>query len=187
MANEGTPPAERPVRALGSPLTIVMLGVPRRAALAVCSSSRGPDAAAAAPATSVAGTAVGRARRHRHPGRDRGGATTTGPTADRSRDRGADDHRRADHDHCAPTARHHAAAGPRNVEPIGPAEAPLAAVGSSSGGETARIQQRLVDLNFWTGAVDGSYGLTTKQAVMAFQKYAGLTPAAASTTPRLPR
>ena len=51
----------------------------------------------------------------------------------------------------------------------------LSAVGTRSGGETARIQQRLVDLNFWTGAVDGSYGLTTRQAVMAFQKYAGLS------------
>jgi lipoprotein-anchoring transpeptidase ErfK/SrfK len=65
--------------------------------------------------------------------------------------------------------------GPRNIEPIAPADAPFGAVGSASGAETARIQQRLVELNFWTGAGDGSYGLTTKQAVMAFQKYNGLT------------
>jgi peptidoglycan hydrolase-like protein with peptidoglycan-binding domain len=64
--------------------------------------------------------------------------------------------------------------GPRNIEPASPADAPFSAVGSRSGGETARIQQRLIDLNFWTGAVDGGYGLTTEQAVMAFQKYTGL-------------
>lgn len=48
------------------------------------------------------------------------------------------------------------------------------AVGKSSGNETARIQQRLLDLGFWHAGVDGDYGLTTEQAVMAFQKYHGL-------------
>jgi peptidoglycan hydrolase-like protein with peptidoglycan-binding domain len=52
--------------------------------------------------------------------------------------------------------------------------APLVAVGSGGGSETARIQQRLIDLNFWLTGVDGSYGLATRQAVMAFQKYSGL-------------
>ena len=51
---------------------------------------------------------------------------------------------------------------------------PLAAVGSGGGAETARVQQRLLDLGFWLEGVDGSYGLTTRQAVMAFQKYVGL-------------
>jgi len=64
--------------------------------------------------------------------------------------------------------------GPQNIEPIEALPVGLAAVGSRSGDETARIQQRLTDLNFWVGAIDGQYGLTTKQAVMAFQKYAGL-------------
>ncbi len=64
--------------------------------------------------------------------------------------------------------------GPRNIEAATSVEPALSAVGTRSGGETARIQQRLVDLNFWTGAVDGGYGLTTRQAVMAFQKYTGL-------------
>jgi peptidoglycan hydrolase-like protein with peptidoglycan-binding domain len=64
--------------------------------------------------------------------------------------------------------------GPQHIEPIAPAPFPLAAVGTRSGDETARIQQRLIDLNFWLNAPDGQYGLTTKQAVMAFQKYAGL-------------
>jgi peptidoglycan hydrolase-like protein with peptidoglycan-binding domain len=64
-------------------------------------------------------------------------------------------------------------AGPQNIEAIAAVE-PLAAVGSGSGDATLRIQQRLQDLNFWVGALDGQYGLTTRQAVMAFQKYAGL-------------
>lgn len=63
--------------------------------------------------------------------------------------------------------------GPWNIEPIEPIE-PLPAVGTSSGEATRRIQQRLQDLNFWVGAIDGQYGLTTSQAVMAFQKYTGL-------------
>jgi lipoprotein-anchoring transpeptidase ErfK/SrfK len=55
-----------------------------------------------------------------------------------------------------------------------PAVAPaLQAVGSSSGQETARIQVRLLELGFWLDGVDGSYGLTTSQAVMAFEKYMG--------------
>jgi peptidoglycan hydrolase-like protein with peptidoglycan-binding domain len=64
--------------------------------------------------------------------------------------------------------------GPQNIEPIAAAPAPFVAVGTGGGGETARIQQRLLDLNFWLNVPDGQYGLTTKQAVMAFQKYAGL-------------
>jgi hypothetical protein len=47
-------------------------------------------------------------------------------------------------------------------------------VWSSGGSETARIQQRLLDLGFWNSGPDGSYGLTTSHAVMAFQKYLGL-------------
>ena len=51
---------------------------------------------------------------------------------------------------------------------------PLVAVGSRDGLETARIQERLLQAGYWLMAVDGDYGLTTKQAVMAFQKYHGL-------------
>jgi peptidoglycan hydrolase-like protein with peptidoglycan-binding domain len=36
------------------------------------------------------------------------------------------------------------------------------------------VQERLSQLGFWNSASDGDYGLTTKQAVMAFQKYLGL-------------
>jgi len=60
------------------------------------------------------------------------------------------------------------------IEPIGALPVPLVAVGSGSGGETARVQQRLLDLGFWLEGADGQYGLTTRQAVMAFQKYLGL-------------
>lgn len=40
--------------------------------------------------------------------------------------------------------------------------------------ETARIQERLLQAGYWLMSVDGDYGHTTKQAVMAFQKYHGL-------------
>ena len=60
------------------------------------------------------------------------------------------------------------------IVPVAAPEYPFVAVGSSGGGETARIQQRLVDLGFWNSGADGEYGLTTSQAVMAFQKYSGL-------------
>jgi peptidoglycan hydrolase-like protein with peptidoglycan-binding domain len=60
------------------------------------------------------------------------------------------------------------------IEPMAPLPVPLVAVGNDSGGETARVQQRLLDLGFWLEGADGQYRLTTKQAVMAFQKYLGL-------------
>jgi peptidoglycan hydrolase-like protein with peptidoglycan-binding domain len=53
-------------------------------------------------------------------------------------------------------------------------DTPFVAVSRSSGPETARIQQRLLDLGYWNAGADGTYGLTTTQAVMAFQKYMGL-------------
>jgi len=52
---------------------------------------------------------------------------------------------------------------------------PIAAVGRSNGAETERAQWRLLELGFWLQATNGDYGLTTQQAVMAFQKYHGLT------------
>ncbi|MGH9139316.1 MAG: L,D-transpeptidase family protein, partial [Acidimicrobiales bacterium] len=57
---------------------------------------------------------------------------------------------------------------------VGAPDYPFVAVWSGGGGETARIQQRLLDLGFWHSGADGSYGETTTQAVMAFQKYMGL-------------
>jgi peptidoglycan hydrolase-like protein with peptidoglycan-binding domain len=61
--------------------------------------------------------------------------------------------------------------------PVAPV-APLAAIGRKSGPGTTAVQQRLTDLGFWAGNIDGRYGLATTQAVMAFQKYAGLKPSA---------
>ncbi|MEY3618963.1 MAG: hypothetical protein RL726_1661 [Actinomycetota bacterium] len=55
-----------------------------------------------------------------------------------------------------------------------PLDVPLVAVGTQDGEETKRIQQRLLDLGFWLQSVNGDYGVTTSQAVMAFQKYMGL-------------
>jgi peptidoglycan hydrolase-like protein with peptidoglycan-binding domain len=43
-----------------------------------------------------------------------------------------------------------------------------------SGDAVAALQQRLVDLGYWMGEPDGSYGQLTRQAVMAFQKVEGL-------------
>lgn len=63
---------------------------------------------------------------------------------------------------------------------IGASTLGISAVGESGGEATAVLQQRLLDLGFWHEGVNGSYGLTTSQAVMAFQKYKGL-PATGST------
>lgn len=63
---------------------------------------------------------------------------------------------------------------PAPLRPVAPPDAPFVAVGQASGDETGRIQQRLLDLGYWHAGVDGSYGHTTTQAVMAFQKYMGL-------------
>ncbi len=65
---------------------------------------------------------------------------------------------------------------PRNVEIVGESGVPIEVVGTSDGPATAAVQQRLLDLGFWVNGVDGTYGLTTRQGVMAFQKYLGLAP-----------
>jgi peptidoglycan hydrolase-like protein with peptidoglycan-binding domain len=151
------------------PLTLALLGFLAVPALAACSSSDGPDAAAAAAPSSASATAAAAPSAMVAPTTTVAPPTTVAVTA-------------APTTTLAPTTTTTAPLppvstlppGPRNIEPVAALDVPLSAVGSSSGGETARIQQRLVDLNFWTGAVDGSYGLTTKQAVMAFQKYSGL-------------
>ncbi len=43
------------------------------------------------------------------------------------------------------------------------------------GADVLAIQVRLVELGYWLPAADGSYGFLTSQAVMAFQKYEGLS------------
>ncbi len=164
VVSRGNPTGRASRRARRTQLTLLALGILAVPAAAACSGSATPDAEAAAPTSSSVTTTVAAATL---PPASTVPATTAPPAT-------------AAPTTAAPTT---TAAlppvttlppGPRNIEPIAPVD-PLSAVGSASGGETARIQQRLVDLNFWTGAVDGSYGLTTKQAVMAFQKYSGLT------------
>lgn len=49
-----------------------------------------------------------------------------------------------------------------------------AAEPGQSGPQVMVLQQRLNSLGYWAGTPDGSYGHVTSQAVMAFQKWAGL-------------
>ena len=107
-------------------------------------------------------------------------ATTTATTEAADHHRGAHDDRGADHrPKPRPPPRHRPRRRlpcPSNVEIAGAAEQPLEAVGGHSGEATAAIQARLLQLGFWNSGADGKYGFTTKQAVMAFQKYIGLPP-----------
>ena len=77
-----------------------------------------------------------------------------------------------------PVAATFAAATNVNTAPAGCVGYPAAPVQEviygSSKATVARAQQRLLDLGFWLAATDGNYGLTTSQAVMAFQKWKGL-------------
>ena len=63
---------------------------------------------------------------------------------------------------------------PPNVVPVQVAAEPIVPVGTRSGADTAKAQWRLLELGFWVQNADGEYGLTTRQAVMAFQKYYNL-------------
>lgn len=60
------------------------------------------------------------------------------------------------------------------LPPVLVADPPIQPVNQSDGEETSRIQARLLELGFWVAGVDGDYGLSTRQAVMAFQKYVGI-------------
>ncbi len=73
-----------------------------------------------------------------------------------------------------PVAEPQAIEVPAAVVSVAALDQPVQAVGGRSGGETARVQLRLLELGFWLSGADGGYGLTTTQAVMAFQKYTGL-------------
>lgn len=61
-----------------------------------------------------------------------------------------------------------------NVVVVGPSALPIEAVGKRDGDATRAVQERLTQLGFWVGPIDGDFGFTTTQAVMAFQKYVGL-------------
>ena len=59
---------------------------------------------------------------------------------------------------------------------VGVATWPVGPIRIGSGPDAVkRLQYRLLELGFWNAGVDGEYGLSTKQAVMAFQKWMGLT------------
>ena len=62
---------------------------------------------------------------------------------------------------------------PVNIVEVPVLDPPIPALGTSDGAETVRLQNRLNELGFWVQSADGDYGLTTRQAVMAFQKYMG--------------
>lgn len=81
-----------------------------------------------------------------------------------------------------------AAPSASSTHPVAPASEPASQptskpapkpthVGFQSGDKGAQVlalQKRLTSLGFWISGSDGSYGQTTEQAVMAFQKAAGL-------------
>ena len=58
---------------------------------------------------------------------------------------------------------------------VGVATWPVGPIRTGSGLDAVkRLQYRLLELGFWNAGIDGQYGLSTKQAVMAFQKWTGL-------------
>ena len=68
---------------------------------------------------------------------------------------------------------------PRIIVTVEALAEPLTALGTDDGPETIRLQERLLELGFWVQSTDGDYGVTTRQAVMAAQKYYGLPTTAA--------
>jgi lipoprotein-anchoring transpeptidase ErfK/SrfK len=72
-----------------------------------------------------------------------------------------------------PTTAPPVTAAPTTTVPL-PPPPPSYRVGDS-GPEVAALQQRLIDLGFWIPGADGNFGAVTGQAVMAFQKTAGLS------------
>jgi peptidoglycan hydrolase-like protein with peptidoglycan-binding domain len=62
---------------------------------------------------------------------------------------------------------------PDTIRTVAALDVPLQAVGTNSGSEAKRVQVRLFELGFWLQGADGDFGVTTRQAVMAFQKYNG--------------
>lgn len=60
--------------------------------------------------------------------------------------------------------------------PVAATGEPIPVIGRQSGEGARRVQERLLELGFWLQSVNGDYGITTRQAVMAFQKFRGLEP-----------
>ena len=61
-----------------------------------------------------------------------------------------------------------------NVVKVPMSKVAITAVGSRDGAATKVLQQRLLALGFWLQQADGTYDKSTRQAVMAFQKFRGL-------------
>jgi N-acetylmuramoyl-L-alanine amidase len=63
---------------------------------------------------------------------------------------------------------------PLNLFRTSPFPLPVMSVRMTSGPATQVVQVRLLSLGYWLKAADGTYDFTTRQAVMAFQKFTGL-------------
>jgi peptidoglycan hydrolase-like protein with peptidoglycan-binding domain len=74
----------------------------------------------------------------------------------------------------SPTPTQTPAASPSAVRPSPTTPPHVGLQSGDKGPAVAALQKRLADLGFWLSSTDGSYGDTTQQAVLAFQKAAGL-------------
>ena len=63
---------------------------------------------------------------------------------------------------------------PLNLFRTSPFPLPVMSVRMTSGPATQVVQVRLLNLGYWLKAADGTYDFTTRQAVMAFQKFTDL-------------
>ena len=63
---------------------------------------------------------------------------------------------------------------PVNLFAASPFPLPVMSVRMTSGPATQVVQVRLLGLGYWLKAADGEFDMTTRQAVMAFQKFTGL-------------
>ena len=63
---------------------------------------------------------------------------------------------------------------PVNLFAASPFPLPVMSVRMTSGPATQVVQVRLLGLGYWLKAADGEFDMTTRQAVMAFQKFSGL-------------
>lgn len=66
------------------------------------------------------------------------------------------------------------ASGGSSNKPSNPSNKPTSWKNGSTGEEVKKIQKRLTELGYYTGAVDGNFGDATEKAYRAFQEAAGL-------------
>lgn len=74
-----------------------------------------------------------------------------------------------------PTTAAPTTAAPTTTAPPTTVPGPPTHRSGDQGPAVAALQERLLALGFWVPVVDGHYGSLTQQAVMAFQKHAGLS------------